>query len=264
MTATVRSARLAAAALVLAAAASLGACNLQISNQAEARSEWKKEFTLAAGGTLEIRNTNGLIEVEPSEGTQVTVTAERIAKGRTDADAKQAAEAIEIIESVTGSSITLDARASLTSLLGGNRQVKFRVRAPKGTMLTLTNTNGAIDVRDMTGELRLDTTNGRIRGINISGTTRAESTNGEVDLSYTALGDGGVNAETTNGRVVVTVPTATKARVNVRVTNGGINTENLSIDVSEQTRKRLSGTINGGGPEIRLETTNGGVSLRGK
>lgn len=259
-----RSIRLASAALVLTAAASLSACNLQISNQAEARSEWKKEFTLAAGGTLEIRNTNGLIEVEPSDGTQVTITAERIAKGRTDADAKQAAEAIEITDTVTGSSIVLDARTSLTSLMGGSRQVKFHVRAPKGTMLTLTNTNGAIDVRDMTGELRLDTTNGRIRGVNLSGTTRAETTNGEVDLSYAALGEGGVNAQTTNGRVVITVPTSTKARVSVRVTNGGISTENLTIEASEQTRKRLSGTLNGGGPEIRLETTNGAVNLRGK
>ena len=45
------------------ALASAGACNLNFSNQAEAHDEWKRSYTLAQGGTLEIRNTNGRIDV---------------------------------------------------------------------------------------------------------------------------------------------------------------------------------------------------------
>lgn len=259
-----RSSRLAGAGLLIAATATLGACNLQISNQAQATSEWKKTYTLAQGGTLEILNTNGVIEVDPAEGTQVSVTAERIAKAGTDAEAKQAADAIEIREAVSGNSIRLDAKVSMTGLFGGNREVKFHVRAPKGTVLKLSNTNGNIDVRDMTGELQLSTTNGRIRGVNLEGSTRAETTNGVVDLDYAALGSNGITAETTNGRVVVTVPKTVKARVNARVTNGGITTEGLPLEMTENSRRRLTATLNGGGPEIRVETTNGGVTIRGK
>lgn len=259
-----RFSRLAGAALLLTGAAALSACNLQISNQAEARSEWKKDYPLAPGGTLEILNTNGVIEVDAAEGAQISVTAERIAKAGTDAEAKQAADAIEIRETVSGSSIRLDAKVSMTSLFGGGREVRFHVRAPKGTVLNLSNTNGNIDVRDMTGELRLSTTNGRIRGVNLEGSTRAETTNGVVDLDYATLGSNGITAETTNGRVVVTVPKSVKARVNARVTNGGITTENLPLEMSENSRRRMTATLNGGGPEIRVETTNGGVTIRGK
>lgn len=265
MASVTRFIRLSSAAVLVAAAATLSACNIQISGQAEGRAaDWKKDYTLAAGGSIEIRNSNGLIEVEPSEGNQVTITAERTARGRTDEDAKKAAEEIQIAETVSASSIILDAKASLIGMMGGNRQVKFHVRAPRGTVLTLSNTNGNIQVRDMTGDLRLETTNGRIRGVNLSGSTRAESTNGEVDLDYASLGENGVIAETTNGRVVVTMPKTQKARISVRVTNGGIDTDNLTLETSEKSRKRLTATVNGGGPEVRLETTNGGVSIRGK
>jgi len=260
------SVRLAGATLLMAAAATLSACNLDISNQSEGRSEWKKDYTLAAGGTLEIKNTNGLIEVDPSsDDTHVTITAERIAKAGTEDEAKKAAEGMEIKETVSGTSIMIDARVNSSGFnILGNRQVKFHVRAPKGTVLTLSNTNGNIDVRDMTGPLRLDTTNGRIMGKNLEGTTKAETTNGTVDLDFAAISAGGITADTTNGKVDITLPKNAKARLNARVTNGAISTHNLSLETSESSRKRLTGTLNGGGPEIRVETTNGAVTVRGK
>jgi hypothetical protein len=261
-----RNARLAGAAVILAAAATLSACDINITDQAEGRSEWKKDYTLAAGGSLEIKNTNGLIEVDPSDGDRVSVTAERIAKAGTDEAAKKAAEEIEIQETVTGSSIVLDAaiHRPTINIGGGSRQVKFHVRAPKGTRLTLSNTNGEIQVRDMTGELRLGTTNGRILGKNLEGNTRAETTNGVISLDYSAIGTDGITAETTNGKVDITLAKSIKARVNARVTNGAISAADLPLEITEQSRRRLTATMNGGGPEIRVETTNGGVSLRAK
>jgi len=258
--------RLTGTVLVLAAAATLSACNLDLSNQAEGRSEWKKDYTLAAGGSLEIKNPNGLIHWEPSDGDKVSVTAERIAKAGTDAEAKQAAEAMEIKETVSGSIIVLDATAGRNgiNIMGGSRQVKFHIRAPKGTRLILSNSNGDMDVRDMTGELRLSTTNGRIRGKNLEGSTRAETTNGVINLDFAAIGADGISLETTNGKVDVTLPKSAKARVNARVTNGAINADDLPLAISEQSRRRLTGTLNGGGPEVRVETTNGAISLRGR
>lgn len=256
--------KLAAALLVLTAGINLTACNLQIDNQAEARSEWKKTYTLAKGGTFEIRNTNGLIEVSPSEGDQVSVTAERIAKAGTDEAAKDAADKIEIRETVSADTVVLDAKMSLTGMFGGSRQVKFHVKAPRGTTLRLSNTNGAIEVTDMTGAMQLDTTNGAVKGVGISGVTRAETTNGAVSLDFASVPDGGVSAETTNGGVVITIPRDAKARINARVSNGGISADGLEMTIAEQSRRRLDATINGGGAELRLETTNGGIKIRGK
>jgi len=256
--------RLAAALLVLAAGVNLAACHLDIDNKAEARSEWKKSYTLAGGGSLEIRNTNGLIEVSPGTGNEISVTAERIAKAGTDQEAKDAAEKIEIRETVSSDSIILDAKTTTTGMFTGNRQVKFHVRAPAGTTLRLSNTNGEIEITDMTGELRLDTTNGAVKAVGISGVTRASTTNGAVSLDFASVPAGGVIAETTNGGVIVTIPKDAKARINARVSNGGIEADGFALAVTDQSRRRLDATINGGGAEVRLETTNGGIRIRGK
>jgi hypothetical protein len=60
------------------------------------------------------------------------------------------------------------------------------------------------------------------------------------------------------------VPASIKARLSARVSNGAITTEGLTVAVAEQSRRRLDGTLGGGGPLIRLETTNGAVQIRGK
>lgn len=242
----------------------VSACQLEISNQAEARNEWKKDYAVGAAASLEIRNTNGVIEVEATDGTQISVVAERIAKAGTDQAAKDAAAAIEIRETVSGNSVILDAKTSMTGIIigGGSRQVKFHVKAPKGTTLRLSNTNGAIDVRAITGDLNLSTTNGRIHGSDLAGASRVDTTNGEVDLDYVTMPGGGITADTTNGAVVIRLPADAKAAIEARVTNGGIDADGLNLQVSEKSRRRLSGTLNGGGPEVRVETTNGGVRIR--
>ncbi len=261
---TARLRRLAAALLVIAAGVSLAGCNLSIDNKAEARSEWKKSFTLAKGGTFEIRNTNGLIEVSPGDGDQISVTAVRIAKAATEAEAKDAAEKIEIRETVSGDSIIIDSKFPVGGMFGNNRQVKFHVRAPRGTTLRLSNTNGEIEITDMTGEIRLDTTNGSVKASGLSGPTHASTTNGAVSLDFASIPAEGVSAETTNGGVVVRIPKDAKARINARVSNGGIETDGLALAITEQSRRRLDATLNGGGGDIRLETTNGGITIRGK
>ena len=261
---TLRLSRLAAALLVLTAGVNLAACRLDIDNQAEARSEWKKTYTLAKGGSFEIRNTNGLIEVSPGDGDQISVVAERIAKGATDQAAKEAAEKIEINETASADSIIIDAKMSVTGMFSGNRQVKFHVKAPRGTTLRLSNTNGAIEITDMTGEMRLETTNGAVKAVGISGVTRASTNNGAVSLDFASLPAGGVIAETTNGGVIITIPRDAKARINARVSNGGIEADGLELAVTDQSRRRLDATVNGGGAELRLETTNGGIRVRGK
>jgi hypothetical protein len=48
------------------------------------------------------------------------------------------------------------------------------------------------------------------------------------------------------------------------VTNGAISTSDLNLSATEQSRRRVEGAIGGGGPAIRLETTNGLITVRGR
>ena len=69
--------------------------------------------------------------------------------------------------------------------------------------------------------------------------------------------------KTTNGEIEVGVPASGKATIAARVTNGAVEVEDLNVQTTEKTYRRLDATIGGGGPEIRLDTTNGVIRIVG-
>ncbi len=49
------------------------------------------------------------------------------------------------------------------------------------------------------------------------------------------------------------------------VVNGGLSVGDLPVEtIGEQSRRRLEGKLNGGGPRIVIGAVNGGVRLAGK
>ena len=90
----------------------------------------------------------------------------------------------------------------------------------------------------------------------------ASTTNGGVDVDLSQVPEAGVKLECTNGGIRLRLPSSAKASISARITNGGIETSGLTLDSSgEQSRRRLDGRLNGGGPRIELEGTNGGIRI---
>lgn len=248
------------AVVAIAGLVSLAACGF---GDVEGKTEWTRTYTLAEGGAVEIASTNGEVDVTPSDGSTVTVVAEKIARASTEAAAKEAAAAIPIKESVSPSRIALDARTDRTAV-GGSREVRFHVKAPAWAAVTINTTNGEVSVRNMTGDLRVGTTNGQILGDGLAGSTSAETTNGTIVLDYASIPARGISCSATNGEVTVTIPKDGNARIAAEVTNGGISTENLTLRDRKESRRSLDAVLNAGGPAIKIETTNGAVKIRGK
>lgn len=252
--------------LALAAALAMAcACNIDLSTDVEARDEWKRTYTLAPGGSFELRNTNGKIRITPGDGDTIDVRADRIVKAATEEAAKEALKQFEIAETATPSSVTIDTTSkSMGVTIRLQRRVDFDVRVPRWADVRLDATNSDIEVSGLQGPFRAETTNGRIIGSALEGGARVETTNGVVNLDVAKLTDAGISCETTNGTITVSVPRDTRAQISARVTNGAITTSDLQLAVAEQSRRRLDATIGGGGPSIRLETTNGSISIKAR
>lgn len=255
--------RVAAAAL---AAALLGAagCGFDFGPRVEARDEWNRTYKVSKGASLEIRGTNGKIRVEASDGDTIEVAATRIVRASTDEGAKQALAEFKINETAGPDSVVIDSTTGSQFSIRVSKEVQYRVRAPRWANLVLKATNGEIETSGMTGMLRAETTNGRIRAAGLEEGARVETTNGQVDLDFAKLGDNGVRASTTNGTVVVRVPKDVKARISASVSNGAISTSDLDVTTTEQSRRKLEATVGGGGPSIHVETTNGGIQIKGR
>ena len=250
--------------LVLALAGA-GACNLDFSSGVEARDEWKRTYTLPPGSSFEIKNTNGKIRIVSVDGDTVEVKADRVVKAGTEEAAKDALKRFEIAESVLPKSVAIDATSRGMGFINSlQRRVDFEVRVPRGLDVRLDTTNSDIDVTGLKGALRAETTNGRIVGSALEGGATVETTNGVINLDFAKLGEPGVTCETTNGTISVTVPRDTGARISARVTNGDINTSDLQLTGPHQTRQSLDASIGGGGLSIKLETTNGSITIKGR
>lgn len=250
-------------ALVAAGAVvTLAGCDVVVSSlNAKARAEqpWTRSYTLAQTGTVEVVNGNGRITVRGGEGSQVEVKAQIVARSATDEQAQDYLKQIEIREDVSGDHIRLETTAPRLS--GSHAEVQYELLVPQGASLRLNNTNGQIHITGVTGAVKAETTNGGVKGVELSGRVEASTTNGGVDLDLTAVAEGGVRAETTNGGVSVKLPATAKADVRASCVNGGISVTGLQLEGGQSTRRRVEGRLNGGGPVVEVETTNGGVRV---
>jgi hypothetical protein len=231
--------------------------------KARETAEWRKSYQLAPGGRVEIRNVNGRIEVQPGEGNAVEIVAVKSARAGTQEAAKEALGRIEILDSSTDNLVKVETRLPRGGQMFhmGGAEVRYTVKVPAAAEVDFTTVNGGIEVTGLTGRIKTETTNGGIVGRDIGGPIEANTTNGGVEVDVTRIAEHGVRLGCTNGGIKLRLPNDARATISASVTNGGISADGLSLETTESSRRRLEGRLNGGGPPIRLEGTNGGIHI---
>ncbi len=177
----------------------------------------------------------------------------------------------------------------------------IEVRMPKNADLQLQTSNGAIDVSSVNGTIRLHTSNGAITAAALKGKLKASSSNGFISVEdldgdcelSTSNGrirasgrfdsldihssNGSVVARAANGSTVasrwsigtsnagidLSLPTDLKADLNVATSNGGMQLELPLTVQGVQDQYHLRGSLNGGGQEVSVHTSNGHIRVGG-
>src|SRR6266508_2480012 len=228
-----------------------------------ATEEWTHTYPLAPGGEVRIGNTNGKIEVEGVDGSTLEIHVEKIARAATDTGASELLPRIRVREDATPDRVSVETERMGGIMIGAGFEVRYRVRAPRTAVVNVTTTNGGIVLTSLGGKVVAHTTNGGVKAKALTGGIEARSTNGGVTVDFASLGSDRVSLRTTNGGVVLFVPESAKADLSASCTNGGITVApGLKLEVSEQSRRSLEGRLNGGGTQIELHTTNGGVRIK--
>ena len=252
-------------ALLLPVLLACAGCDIVTADfRSEETAEWRRTYQLAPEGRVEIGNVNGKIDVQPGDGNVVEIVALKKAKGPSPEAAKAALERITIEEDASPARIKVDTKLARTSGLfnGGGLQVDYRVKVPAGAEVKFTTVNGGIDLVGLKGRINAETTNGGVHGRDLAGQIVASTTNGGLDIDLLRMPEGGVKLECTNGGIKLRLPRDAKATISARITNGGISQSDLQIEGSgDNNRRRLEGRLNGGGPRIDIEGTNGGITL---
>jgi hypothetical protein len=159
----------------------------------------------------------------------------------------------------------------------------IEVRMPKNADLQLQTSNGAVLAEGLKGKLQAHTSNGAITVEGVDGDCELSSSNGRIQASgrFDSLdihsSNGGVVAQaaagstlasrwsiaTSNAGVDLSIPTDLKANLNVGTSNGGVQLELPVTLQGSQDPSHLRGSLNGGGPELSVHTSNGHIRISG-
>ncbi len=224
--------------------------------------DFDQSYPLQPGGTFELQNVNGTVEVDGWDRDAVEVHAVKTAKVK-ESDLERV-------------SIEVDAKPRAISVVtrypqneGVEVEVEYVIHVPHGARVEhLGTVNGTLRVAGVESIEDLRTVNGNIEVYEGGGATHAHTTNGNVHLELAhfaaagARGDKGeATAETTNGSLLLAVPSDTQAEVEARCMNGNFSSElPLSLETSLRPRE-IRGKIGRGGTPIHLHTVNGGIRV---
>lgn len=258
--------RSAAAGIVMLCLGSLSP--LRLSGQ-EDQFHWRGR--LQPGETLTIRGVSGGIRALPASGADAEVSAVKHAR-RDDPDEVE----IEVVPHEGG--VTICAvypaprrRAPNECLPGGEGrnntsnndvEVEFTVRVPRGVHFTGKTVQGDVTADSLGGNVEVHSVNGDV-DVSTTGYAEASSVNGTVRASMgRADWTGALELSSVNGGITVTLPADLSATVEASTVNGDIDSDFPLTVRGRFSARRFSGSIGGGGRQLRLETVNGSIRLR--
>jgi hypothetical protein len=227
--------------------------------------EFHQTYPLSAQGRIDLENLNGPVHISGWDRNEVKVDAVKRARSK---------------ERLDEAKIVVDSRANSivihTEYPGHDHDfwnddhhdnpasVEYTLTVPRTANLDeIKLVNGALDVRDLAGEVRASCVNGRIEAQNLQGRARLNSVNGELVISVDRLPSSSLELSSVNGTLRVTLPSDARADLEASTVSGSISNDfGLPVSRHQFIGHSLHGELGGGGTHIRLSNVNGRIEIR--
>src|SRR5687768_2040911 len=149
---------------------------------------------------------------------------------------------------------TVDARTS-----GGSISLE-EARGP----VELKTSGGSISVGRVAGPAELSTSGGSIKIESVVSSLRAHTSGGSIRANISGPLTEECSLSTSGGSVSVTVDKSAAFRLDASTSGGNVEASGIEVatEKTSRDRSRLAGTVNGGGPVLRLRSSGGGISVR--
>ncbi len=246
----------AALPLLLASSTALAASEL--------REELHKTFPLAAEGRVSLDNVNGPIRITAWDKGEVKLDAVKRAYSQERLDE------VEIKIDADKDAVRIRTKYPSSNRKWGWRRkdqqasVEYTLSVPYGVSLeSINSVNGRVEIEGVAGPVKAATVNGRLSAKGLAGGANLSTVNGRVEAAFDKLAsDKSVSVSTVNGAVSVTLPDEANAEISANTVNGGIDNDfGLAVTKNFPISRNLKGKLGAGGPPIKLETVNGGITI---
>jgi DUF4097 and DUF4098 domain-containing protein YvlB len=222
------------------------------------REEFHQTYPLSPNGRVILKNVNGGVRITAWDRAEVKVDA--VKQGRTQQELDEAR--IEI--NAGGDMIDIRTRYPEEERRN-SASVNYTLMVPRTAVLDNIGTvNGTVEIEGITGPVKASSVNGDVRARGASGDMKLKSVNGRVEAAFDRIEGREVSLDTVNGGVEVALPAGTGAQLNASTVHGDISSDfDLPIRrASFGPGTDIKTTIGAGGPDLRLKTVNGSISLR--
>lgn len=233
---------------------------------------------------LKVGLISGSITVKGYSGKEVIVEAlQREDHDEQEAQPEEAHGLHRIPNTSTGLTVEEDDNEVTvgTGALGGPRTTDLVIQVPTNTSMKLSTINdGQISVSNVRGDIEASNTNGIITLTKIAGSAVADALNGNITVTFSEVDPKkSMSFSSLNGDIDVTLPPKTGAMVRMKTEQGDIYTDfDIKLEKSGtkiennsdgqrgkyrvSMEKVMTGTLNGGGPEITFKNFNGSIYIR--
>ena len=210
----------------------------------EQSDKWSKVFKVGAGGSLDVSNVAGTIEVTGGPGDEIKVDVVKRARSRDAAEARRQLEAVQIEAIETAGRVEI--RTNYRQSKNNSVETDFTVYVPAGIGVAARSVSGDVSVSRVKGEVRVETVSGNATAAGTPHLVKIKSVSGEVSAADVASEDV-LTAGSVSGNVVLK---KTKARsVDLQSVSGDVTLTDVACERAQA--RSVSGDIEFGGPLMK-------------
>ena len=221
--------------------------------------ELRRTVLPLVGNQVDVIGTDGGIDVIGEDRKDIALEVRITAYAPTKDKAEQLLHQVKI---ATGSTIRDEGPHASGFFTRSGYSANYRLHVPRHLSGRFHTENGGVEVQGLDGVLHPETTNGGLTLKDLAGDVHATTVNGGVHITLAgeSWNGAGLSARSTNGGISVTAPDGYSAHLVAKTVNGGVNV-GFPVTVQGTIKNDLDSNLGKGGPTIRLETVNGGVSI---
>ncbi|HTB12778.1 MAG TPA: DUF4097 family beta strand repeat-containing protein [Bryobacteraceae bacterium] len=224
---------------------------------------------LSANGLVEIETHKGSIHVSVWDRPEVEIQARIEAEPGTIMDRRRFdGTDVRIDSSVDSLRIKTyypDFNWCCSSDSGNNPEVRYTLKMPKKARLTIRDHRSETEISGLQGALDLTTHRGSARVLDLGGALRLDTHRGDIQIAVSSFT---ANSSITNYRGTVELSMPKSSAFSLQTNSGRHGSVETDFPVMTHMLSRrgqnVQGTVNGGGPTLRIETERGEIRVRAK
>ena len=159
-----------------------------------------RTFKLGPNGQVDLANISGDITVTAGGAGDVTLEVVKVARGRSEADAREQLGLVQVEISERPGRAEARTRYPRSERRSTNVSVRYTVTAPPGTTVEARSISGSVRITGITGPVNAESISGDVRIEKGGRVERAKSISGTVDIQGVKL-DGTLEASSVSGDV---------------------------------------------------------------